>query len=1058
MRVVALAIAVSIWMPCRAVRAQAPPPPLTLEERLTREDPSALARAARVEGDPSRGALVFYQPRMGCANCHAGEGAGAMLGPDLAKDGRGLEGDHLVVAVLSPSKLIRKGFQTITVATADGRTISGMLAEEQADVLLIRDLAQNGRLVSIPRAEVQDRNDNGPSTMPAGLAGQLSARQDFLDLISYLIEITEKGPARALALKPSPALLAPVRLPEYESTIDHAGMIAGLDEASFKRGEKIYSRLCVNCHGTRDQPGSLPTSLRFATGRFKNGSDPYQMYKTLTYGSGQMVAQSWMVPEQKYDVIHYIRQAYLEPYNRSQYVAVDRAYLDSLPRGTTRGPAATVTEPWVTMDYGPSLMATVEVGDGAGNIAYKGISIRLDPGPGGISRGRRWVVYEHDTLRLAGAWTGSGFINWNGINFDGRHEIHPKTVGTVYVANPSGPGWADPETGRFDDRRTIGRDGKPYGPLPRSWARYLGTYHNGDQTILAYLVGDACVLETPGAEGIPSSSEVGGTIFTRTLEIGKSPRDLAMRVSPRGIAVALAGDQRARLVEEGGDTLLRVPSSSTPLLVKLLMGRGAQTWIDECARTTAAPSPLEPLTRGGPRRWPEVLETRAALGGDDGPFAVDVLTHPEQNPWLSQMHFTGFDFSADGRRAFICTWDGDVWHVAGLDDLEGKLAWRRIASGLFQPLGLKVVDGRVYVACRDQIAVLHDLNGDGEIDFYENFNSDHQVTEHFHEFAMDLQTDALGSFYYAKAARHAKTAIVPQHGTLLRVSKDGTRTEILARGFRAPNGVCLNPDGSFFLSDQEGHWTPKNRINQVAEGGFYGNMWAYHDVTDTSDAAMEQPLCWITNDVDRSPAELLWVASAAWRPLEGSLLSLSYGTGKIFVVPHETVEGQVQGGVCALPIPAFPTGVIRGRFHPVDGQLYLCGMVAWASNQPKPGGFYRVRYTGKPLYALTGLRARTRGMELTFSAPLDRDTAGDPARYAVTTWSLKRTENYGSKHLGEALATVRSATLSDDRRTVLLDIANLKPTQGMEILYSLRGAGGEKVEGRLHNTIHRLSD
>ena len=45
----------------------------------------------------------------------------------------------------------------------------------------------------------------------------------------------------------------------------------------------------------------------------------------------------------------------------------------------------------------------------------------------------------------------------------------------------------------------------------------------------------------------------------------------------------------------------------------------------------------------------------------------------------------------------------------------------------------------IHVACRDQIARLHDLNGDLEIDWIECFNNDHQVTEHFHEFAMGLQ-------------------------------------------------------------------------------------------------------------------------------------------------------------------------------------------------------------------------------------------------------------------------------------------------------------------------------
>ena len=79
----------------------------------------------------------------------------------------------------------------------------------------------------------------------------------------------------------------------------------------------------------------------------------------------------------------------------------------------------------------------------------------------------------------------------------------------------------------------------------------------------------------------------------------------------------------------------------------------------------------------------------------------------------------------------------------------------------------------------------------------------------------------------------------------------------------------------------------------------------------------------------------------------------------------------MQGGMAALPIPQFPTGVMRGRFHPDDGQLYACGMFAWAGNQTQPGGFYRVRYTGKPAWVPLGLSARKDG---------DRDHLRRPAR------------------------------------------------------------------------------
>jgi hypothetical protein len=380
----------------------------------------------------------------------------------------------------------------------------------------------------------------------------------------------------------------------------------------------------------------------------------------------------------------------------------------------------------------------------------------------------------------------------------------------------------------------------------------------------------------------------------------------------------------------------------------------------------------------------------------------------------------------------------------------------QIQAYVFQPLGLKIVQDRVYVCCRDQIVILHDLNGDGETDFYECFNNDHQVTEHFHEFAMGLQTDAEGNFYYAKAARHTLKAVVPHHGTLLRVSKDGSRTDILATGFRAPNGVCVNPDGTFFLTDQEGFWVPKNRIDLVERGGYYGNFWGYHDVTDPSDAAMKQPLLWINNAFDRSPSELLWVTGDGWGPLKGSLLNFSYGYGKVYVVPYEKVGGQVQGGMCELPL--FPTGVMRGRFHPGDGQLYCCGMFAWAGDRTQPGGFYRVRYTGKPVYVPVGIHAAKDGVTLRFSGPLDPKSAGDARRYAVKTWSLKRSEQYGSEHYDEKPAKVTGATVSADGKSVTLHIEDVQPTWSMEIRYDVEAADGSAVTGFLHNTIHRLAD
>jgi putative heme-binding domain-containing protein len=1030
-----------------------------LESQLRREDPAVLAADAKRLGDARRGALFFFRPASMCTTCHAvgGPDVRTLLGPDLSARQERVNGVEIVESILQPSKAMKKGFETVMIVTDDGRTASGLLAENRPDAIVLRDSTRNGKLITVLKSRIEQQNDRGPSLMPAGLINTLASRQQFLDLVCYLIEIAEKGPARAQALRPDPALLAPT-LSAYEHELDHRGLIAALGQKAFERGEAIYGRVCANCHGTKDQPGSLPTAPRFAVATLKNGSDPYHLYRTLTDGFGQMAAQSWMVPRQKYDVIHYVRESFLKNNDANKYAGVDRAYLDQLPKGTSRGPAPAEIEPWTAMDYGPSLAATVEVGRDGSNIAYKGVAVRLDAGQGGISRGHAWMLYEQDTLRLAAAWTGKEFIDWNGINFNGRHQVHPRAVGRVHLTNASGPGWANPRDDRFTDLRVRGRDGRYYGPLPRSWAHFKGQYRHGDRVILAYTAGTAEVLETPGIETDPAHPDA--PIFTRTLEIGPSPDNLTMRVAGGNVAVSLSPSAQASLVRRDGFTLLRVPRSRSTRLLKLFMSSGSEGELIAYEKSAPPVAPVSALTHGGPRRWPEILTTKQTIGRDDGPFAVDVLTVPESNPWNCQMRPSGFDFLPDGRRAAVCTWDGDVWLVGGLDEPSRSLTWQRIASGLFQPLGLKIVDGQIFVTCRDQIVRLRDLNGDGETDLYENFNSDHQVTEHFHEFAMGLQTDSAGNFYYAKAACHGLPAVVPQHGTLLRVSPDGMRTEILATGFRAPNGVCLNADGTFFLSDQEGFWTPKNRINWVKTGGFYGNMWGYHDVTDSSDTAMEQPLCWITNAMDRSPAELIWVESnhAAWKPLRGALLSLSYGNGKIFVVPHELVGGGMQGGVCALPIPALPTGVMRGRFNPVDGQLYTCGLFAWAGDRTQPGGFYRIRATGKPLIVPTGLSASTNHLAITFAAALDEKYATEVSHYTARIWSLKRSASYGSDHYNERPVAITGAKLSDDGRTVVLEVPGLNRTWCMEVTFAVRTKSAELGEGVIHNTIHHLSD
>ena len=214
---------------------------------------------------------------------------------------------------------------------------------------------------------------------------------------------------------------------------------------------------------------------------------------------------------------------------------------------------------------------------------------------------------------------------------------------------------------------------------------------------------------------------------------------------------------------------------------------------------------------------------------------------------------------------------------------------------------------------------------------------------------------------------------------------------------------------------------------------------------------------------DNSAGGEVWVTGGKWGALEGQMLHLSYGHCSMLLVLRETVDGQAQGGVVPLP-GRFLSGVMRGVFNPHDGQLYVSGLRGWQTSAARDGCFQRVRCRPEKVQLPVGLTAHTNGLRVTFSQPLERTSAEDVGSFALERWNYLWAAQYGSKDWslanpqkeGRDPVEVAAAKLSDDGRSVWLQIPDLKPAMQLQLRYNVKTAAGQPVRGEVYHTIHHL--
>lgn len=473
----------------------------------------------------------------------------------------------------------------------------------------------------------------------------------------------------------------------------------------------------------------------------------------------------------------------------------------------------------------------------------------------------------------------------------------------------------------------------------------------------------------------------------------------------------------------------------------------------------AASHSLRHMKSGSPTQWPQTIKTDITPGSQR-PYAVDDIGLPLNNPWNALLFCSGHDFLPDGS-ALVCTMQGDVWHVSGLETGRshgGTAIWKRFASGLHQPLGLIVADDGIFVQCRDQLTRLVDLNGDQEADFYECYSNAFQTSAAGHDYVCGLQRDSDGNFYTASGNQG-----------LIRISADGQIVDVVATGFRNPDGIGMTPDGFLTVPVSEGGWTPASAINEVRIPTSHSPIhsqdlpphFGFHGPRNNEPP--ELPLAYLPRGIDNSSGGQVTAESVRFGPLAGQLLHLSFGTGSWFLVLRDEVNGQRQGAV--IPLTGdFPSGVHRGRFRTSDGQLYVSGMKGWGTYTPGDGCFQRVRFTGDLCQIPTGFHVHENGIMVDFAHALDAEVASRLTGQFAQCWNYRYSGAYGSPEfsashpgvVGHDVLPIVGAHIQHDGKSVFLEIPDLQPCSQLHLRLHVNEEATEVLSPHPSGTGHEL--
>jgi len=439
-----------------------------------------------------------------------------------------------------------------------------------------------------------------------------------------------------------------------------------------------------------------------------------------------------------------------------------------------------------------------------------------------------------------------------------------------------------------------------------------------------------------------------------------------------------------------------------------------------------------------------------------------------------ELQFVGPDSLACSTRT------GDIWIGKGVLTDSPQPKWTLFESGLHEVLGLAWRDGWIYATQRGEVTRLKDTNGDGRADIVETFCDGWQISGDYHEYAFGSKFDREGNMWVTLTLTGSFSSQCPYRGWCVRVTPEGKMIPTVS-GVRSAGGIGFNAAGDCFYTDNQGPWNGACKLQWLKPGTFAGHpdglRWFDEPATkaDIAAAGLQKPAMpkdhsRMYEESKRIPELLL---PAVYFPYEkmgqsASGIACDLNQGKfgpfkeqLFVgdqthstvmrVFLEVVDGKYQGA-CFPFRQGFDSGNLGLEFAR-DGSLFVFGTErGWGSRGGKMFALQRLNWTGKVPFEISEMRAKPDGFDLTFTQPIDADSARKLESYLIETYIYIYQASYGSPEVDRTKPVITAVSVSPDRTSVHLAIDGLVEGHIHELhLPGLKSASGEQL---LHDAAY----